>query len=167
MTEFTFRETEPADLTYVKRLNYLTDVFGDETVDPDPEEFLAANEFYLSSWTPERGGVIAFDRLGVPAGASWLIWGSDELHGAGFVGPEFPELAIAVEKRSSRRGLGGQLLERVAELARELDAAGVSLCVHEDNPGARALYERNGFKVQRREDDSPYTVMLRRFADGE
>ena len=165
--QFTFRETGPADLTYIKRLNYLADVFGDETVNPDPEQFLDANRFYLDAWTPERGGVLVSDHLGVPAGASWLIWGTEELHGAGYVAPDIPELAIAVEKRYARRGLGGQLIERVADLAKELGAPGLSLCVHEDNVAAKALYERRRFEFHGQEGDSPYIAMVRRFPDAE
>lgn len=167
MSSFIYRETTTEDLTYIKRLNLLTETFGDEFGDVDPEEFRAASQFYVDAWNPERGGVLVFDGLGIPAGGTWLLWGDKQLHGTGYVGPEVPELAIAVETRFGRRGIGGQLLERAAELAADLGAPALSLCVHEQNPGARALYERHGFEFHSQEEANPYAVMLRDFSAGE
>lgn len=169
---FTFRRTEPADLTYIKRLNYLTEVFGDETVDPDPVDFREGTRFYVGCWEPTNG-VIAFDEeLDNPAGAVWLVFAQQSKSagentvtpvGEGYVGDAYPELAIGVEKRYQHRGLGGQLLEEAAQLAAELDCPGLSLCVHRDNPGARRLYVRHGFEHVEFHEDSGYEVMLQRF----
>ena len=167
MSSFTYRETTVEDLTYIKRLNLLTETFGDDLKEIDQEEFRWASAFYVDAWTPDRGGVLVFDELGIPAGGTWLLWGDDQLHGTGYVGPAVPELAIAVEKRFGRRGIGGQLLEKATELAAALGAPGISLCVHEENPGARALYERHGFEFHSQEESNPYAVMLRDFGSAE
>lgn len=167
MSSFTYRETTAEDLTYIKRLNLLTETFGDDLKVVDPEEFRMASQFYVDAWRPERGGVLVFDELGIPAGGTWLLWGDDQFHGTGYVGPQVPELAIAVEKRFGRRGIGGQLLKKAAALAADLGAPGISLCVHEENPGARMLYERQGFAFHSQEEGNPYSVMVRYFGSDE
>lgn len=160
--KFTFRETSEADVTYVKRLNYLTDVFGDESVTPESEEFLEGMSFYVGKWEPDNGILVNDDDLDNPAGAAWYIFGDDEHHGVGYVGEDIPELAIAVESRYRRNGLGAELLRRAADLAEQRGCPGISLCVHNDNPGARRLYEREGFVlVGERKDD--YVAMKRTF----
>ncbi|AGS35207.1 hypothetical protein B841_08670 [Corynebacterium maris DSM 45190] len=150
MSNFHLRETTESDRTYIARLNYLTDVFGDETLDPGPG-FEEDTRFYVDAWRAERGGVVAFDHRGVPAGAAWLNWGSAEHHGFGFTRPEVPEVAIAVEGRQRRRGLGARLLRAATALAQDLGSPAISLCVDEANLRAHALYVREGF-VQVRHD---------------
>lgn len=54
------------------------------------------------------------------------------------------DLAVRGEFRG--KGLGGALLDCVAEKARALGCCRVTLEVHENNPGARRLYERKGFE---------------------
>lgn len=142
---FTYRETSGADLTYIRRLNYLTEVFGDESVTPESAEFLAGTEFYVGAWQPTDGVLVLDEDLDNPAGAAWFIFASSGAHGAGYVADDIPEVAVAVEKRYQGRGLGTQLLRRAADSVRARGCPGVSLCVHRDNPGARRLYEREGF----------------------
>jgi len=52
---------------------------------------------------------------------------------------------LAVLPSHQGRGVGGDLLEAVAERARGIGACRVTLEVHESNGGARRLYERHGF----------------------
>ncbi|AKK11436.1 GNAT family N-acetyltransferase [Corynebacterium uterequi] len=158
-----YRPSTSADLTYIRRLNYLTEVFGDESATPDTAEFLEASRFYVGRWDPQRGGIIAVDEdLDNPAGGAWLIFGTAECHGEGFVDPAFPELAIAVETRYQGRGVGTELMAHALDLARSWDVPGVSLCVHVDNPGARRVYERVGY-VAVADAPSGYTTMVYRF----
>ncbi|GAB3940717.1 GNAT family N-acetyltransferase [Corynebacterium tapiri] len=157
---FIFRETTAEDKTYIYRLNYLADVFGDETKNPDSQEFLEATRVYVDEWDAERGGVLVIDEdLKNPAGGAWLVYGTDDSHGEGYVAEGIPEVAIAVESRYRGSGLGTELLKKSAELARDRGAKQLSLCVHDDNPRARALYERLGFKTVKVKDN-PYTVMV-------
>lgn len=162
MPTFDYRETSAADLTYIKRLNYLTEVFGDESVTPESTEFLAGTQFYVGAWKPTDGVVVIDENLDNPAGGAWYMFGTEELHGSGFITEEIPELAIAVEKRYQGNGLGTTLLRRAAELAKERGCPGISLCVHEDNPGARRLYEREGFEFYATRDGG-YDAMVRHF----
>lgn len=139
----TIRQTEPADLTYIKRLNFLTEVFGDERK-PVPADFEEGIPFYVEHWRPEDG-VIAFDDHGIPAGALWYLWGNADNHGTGYVRDDYPELAIAVENRNQGQGVAGKLFKGVFEQLRERNIPGVSLCVHQDNTSAQEIYEAKGF----------------------
>ena len=77
-----------SDSTYLSRLNFLTDTFGDEfgavTVDFDRDWI-----YYLQNWTEDKGGFIAW-RGHIPAGGVWLNWGSDDFHGFGHVEEGIP-----------------------------------------------------------------------------
>lgn len=161
MSTFTLRPTCREDLTYIKRLNYLTEVFGDETQDPH-DTFVENNEFYLDQWDPHNGGFIAFDEHGIPAGGVWLIDGDNDIHGTGYVHKDVPELAIAVEKRYQRQGLSKMLLDAAIQLCRDTNHPAVSLCVHDNNPGARKAYEKKGFVEHSYDPERQYTTMYLR-----
>lgn len=159
---FLFRETTAHDVTYIKRLNYLAEVFGDETVTPDTTQFRESNAFYTGAWDPADGVLAMDETLDAPAGGCWFIYGTDALHGTGFVAPEMPELAIAVENKYQGNGLGPQLIDRAADLARAKGCPGVSLCVHTENTRAHRLYGKLGFSTVG-ERDGGYVAMVRRF----
>ena len=59
-----------ADRTYLARLNFLTDTFGDEFKEL-PAEFDTDFDYYLGGWEPSRGGFIAWEG-NVPARQWWL-----------------------------------------------------------------------------------------------
>ncbi|AKK02120.1 GNAT family N-acetyltransferase [Corynebacterium epidermidicanis] len=133
-----------SDRTYIARLNFLTETFGDEhgTIGEDFEEEFV---YYVQGWQPEQGAVIAW-RGAIPAGGAWLRPGTDDRHGFGHVREGIPEVAIAVEERYKGQGLGTALLNRATELAGELGYAGISLSVHPDNARAHRLYLHLGFQ---------------------
>lgn len=158
MSLFHFRETTESDRTYIARLNYLTEVMGDETLDPG-EGFEEDVRFYVDSWRAERGGVLAYDAFEVPAGGVWLNWGTAEFHGFGFTRPEVPELALAVEPRHRRHGVGGRLLRAATGLAAELGAPAVSLCVDEWNTGAHTLYLKEGFAQVHHDIENSFYIL--------
>ncbi len=54
---------------------------------------------------------------------------------------------IAVRRDSRRRGVGGAILKRVKDCAREQGAVRMFLEVRKSNAAARALYKRVGFAV--------------------
>lgn len=154
--------TTEADRTYISRLNFLTDTFGDESADL-PDDFDRWVEYYVGSWRPERGGLIAW-RGNVPAGGSWLLWGSKDNHGYGHVTEGVPELAIAVERRYAGFGIGSRLIEGVSQVAKEAGAPGISLSVHRENAHAHRLYTRLGFEHTGAIVDG-YYVMLKTFEE--
>lgn len=143
--QFTLRRATESDRTYLQRLNYLADVLGDETAEIGDEERDGVAG-YVDDWDPERdGGIIAFDQWRTPAGGVWLrYWPSPE-HGHANLGPDVPELAIAVEGRFAGNRLGAQLLQAAVELAAEKGSPRVALWVDPANPRARHRYESFGF----------------------
>lgn len=154
--------TTESDRTYIYRLNFLTEVFGEETAEIS-ENFSEDLHFYVKSWAPDRGGFIAWDSQGIPAGGVWLLWGAENDHGYGFVAPDIPELAIAVEPRFRGQGAGSLLINAAIKQARELGAPGVSLCVDDDNPRALKLYRRLGFVDVRHDDEWGVSILVHRF----
>ncbi|MDJ1131730.1 GNAT family N-acetyltransferase [Streptomyces iconiensis] len=69
---------------------------------------------------------------------------------------------IAVEAAARGRGIGGLLLEEIADLAAERGCREVRLDVIDTNPRAQALYERHGFTAVRTEH-TPYLRALMGF----
>lgn len=161
MSDFTLVRMGEADRTYLARLNFLTDVFGNEDAETS-EHFLEEARFYLDSWKPASGGFVVWDGA-IPAGGVWLNWGTERFHGAGFVEEGIPEVAIAVESRYRGRGLASLLLSAVADLAQEMNAPGVSLAVATGNESAYAVYEHLGFSLEQKVAGSHYVAMVKRF----
>lgn len=159
---FTIVETTESDRTYIARLNYITDVRGDETAEVC-EGFLDDVRYYVDEWQPENGGFVAYDTTRIPAGGVWIRWGTATNHGYGHVLEGVPELCIAVEERFRNRGLGTKLLLNTIELAKELGARGISLCVGQDNPRAHRLYNRVGFKEVCFDNETGYYTLAINF----
>ncbi|QNE88677.1 GNAT family N-acetyltransferase [Corynebacterium incognita] len=157
--DLVLRATTEADRTYVARLNFLTDTFGDEHGEL-PEDFETDFVYYVEGWEPNQGGFIAW-RGGVPAGGVWLLWGTEDNHGYGFVEESIPELAIAVEGRFKGEGIGTALLDAATELARTLGAPGISLSVEQSNERAHRLYQHVGFEPVG--DRRGHFVLVKRF----
>ncbi|WP_172595886.1 GNAT family N-acetyltransferase [Corynebacterium kutscheri] len=166
MSEITLIPTTESDRSYIARLNFLTEVFGDEhaeLTDQEMKRFHEDFEYYVRQWEPNNGGFIAWDG-DIPAGGVWLVWGTDQQHGYGYVDSRLPELAIAVEPRYRKgKGVGTALIQEVLELAQKQQWAGVSLSVSEDNPRAHALYRRLGFKDVRYDAPTKHYVLEQRF----
>ncbi len=81
--DFSIRPASVSDRTYIARLFFLTDVFGDETK-PVSEFHTRDLPGYVDDWDPERdGGFMAFDQFSVPAGGIWLRYWSGLMQQAG------------------------------------------------------------------------------------
>ncbi|MBM7824337.1 ribosomal protein S18 acetylase RimI-like enzyme [Arcanobacterium pluranimalium] len=145
---FTFRAATEQDRTYIHRLFYLTDVYGDESK-PVSSLFGKLSQGYVSDWSPENdGGVIALEPEGVPAGGVWLRhWANKDAVGFANLDPNIPELAIAVEPRNIHRGLGVKLLIAACELAKTQGCEFIALHVDHENLRAVKIYKRFGFTV--------------------
>lgn len=101
---------------------------------------------YVEDWgRPGDDGVVA-EVAGTPAGACWLRLFTEESHGWGFVGPDVPELSIAVAPQHRERGIGGRLLAAAVTRAEQSGHPAVSLAVMPDNHRAHRLYLRAGFR---------------------
>lgn len=143
--EFSLRPATESDRTYIQRLNFLAEVFGDET-SALSETTLPDLIGYVDDWDPATdGGVIAFDEYRTPAGGVWLRHWASEDQGHANLGPDVPELAIAVENRFAGHALGARLLDAACNLARSQGATRIALFVDPNNPRARHRYEKFGF----------------------
>ena len=143
--EFTLKPATESDRTYIRRLHYLADVFGDESKPLNcSQEKLTA---FVDDWSPEHdGGWIAYDQDQTPAGGIWLrYWEPDNRISHANLGPNVPELFLAVEERSHGYGLSAVLLHSVCELAIDQGAEKISLEVMPENKRARHVYEKFGF----------------------
>ncbi|QPK83644.1 GNAT family N-acetyltransferase [Corynebacterium qintianiae] len=142
---FTLHPATESDRTYLQRLNFLADVFGDEDGELS-DDAVRGVESYVDDWDPQRdGGVIAFDSYRTPAGGVWLRYWKTPEEGHANLGPDVPELAIAVENRFAGNALGATLLDAACELARSQGAKRIALWVDPENPRARHRYEVFGF----------------------
>ena len=59
---------------------------------------------------------------------------------------EIEDFTVA-SSHSQRQGIGSAMLERAAALCRERGESRLGLGVGQDNPDARRLYERRGFRL--------------------
>jgi ribosomal protein S18 acetylase RimI-like enzyme len=100
---------------------------------------------YVEDWgRPGDAGVIA-EEDGQPVGACWYRLFTVARHGYGFVGESVPELSLAVREHARGRGVGTDLIDAIADVARSERLGALSLSVEEENPALR-LYERAGFE---------------------
>lgn len=140
-----FRFLEPADTALLERatlLNVNWDRAGFTAADVRSDARLA----HYALLDPDRGdmGIVATADGGW-VGVVWLLFLPAEDPGYGFVAPGVPELSICVVPGHRRRSVGTRLTEQVLAVARERGIGAVSLSVGAGN-GARALYERFGFR---------------------
>jgi DNA-binding MarR family transcriptional regulator/GNAT superfamily N-acetyltransferase len=153
-----FRAATPDDEPLLRAatldaMNWDGDRFDDDAL--DRPEF--AHYFRGFDGVRDRG-VLATDADG-PVGAAWVRFLPRGDQGYGFVADDVPELTLAVDARARGRGLGTELLTRLLAVGCDAGWRGVSLSVEDGNAGARALYERAGFRTVGRNGDSD-TMLL-------
>jgi ribosomal protein S18 acetylase RimI-like enzyme len=144
----TLRGATMDDVGFLRRMTYEAAFWRPGPSRPDFERGLATPGIgrYVEDWGREGDeAVIALVR-GRPVGAAWFRRFEANDPGFGFVGPDVPELAIAVEEEFRGRGIGDRLLRALLSRAVERGVARISLSVNFDNPAAR-LYRRLGFRV--------------------
>lgn len=134
---------------------------------PRPADPLADDHVarYLDGWgRPGDLGLVAWeaDRR---VGAAWTRRMSADRAGYGFVGPDVPELTVAVAPADRGRGLGRALVGGALDQAAAHGTARVSLSVADAvNPAAAHLYRTLGFAEVAREAgaaDGPALARLR------
>lgn len=112
---------------------------------------------YVTGWPlPGDFGLVALAGAN-PVGVAWLRVFAASDPGYGFVAADVPELSMAVFPDYRGQGVGTVLMNALIDHAGERGLRALSLSV-EDNNRARALYERSGFKLVRRDGNSD--VML-------
>ena len=132
----------------------------ERTPRPTLAEVLATPELahYIEGWPrPGDFGVVA-EQDGTPIGAAWCRSFTADDPGYGFVADHIPEVSIGVIAQSRGRGIGAQLLTKLAEEARANGIAALSLSVERANPALR-LYERMGYRTVAEGEDSSTMVL--------
>jgi GNAT superfamily N-acetyltransferase len=148
----------PDDLDFLAEMTLLA------AFPPGPLPAGAAAMPHARRWVEEWGkpgdaGVVAWlDEVRV--GAAWCRIHVERVLAQDAYGGPLAELAIAVVAGHRRRGVGGRLLEGLAEEAAAAGHPGLSLTVNLRNPGL-ALYERAGYRVHERDGDR--LVMVKSF----
>ncbi len=110
---------------------------------------------YVEGWGRDGDEcVVASEAAGKPLGAAWFRLFPAEDPGYGFVAEDVPELTIGVAEDARGRGIGGALMKRVIEVAKDDGYKSLSLSVKKDS-SAVGLYERFGFKRKGESEQRP------------
>lgn len=86
-------------------------------------------------------------------GAVWIRCYTENNSIRGFINERIPVLVIGIRREFRNQGLGTRILEELFQEAKDRGISGISLMVSEDNE-ALNLYEKTGFSLQERVDDS-------------
>jgi ribosomal protein S18 acetylase RimI-like enzyme len=81
------------------------------------------------------------------------------MRGYGYIDDDTPEVTIGVESSYRGRGIGGQLLNALADHAHSHGFQRLSLSVEPENP-ARVLYERVGYRQVGVDEDGGIVMLL-------
>jgi ribosomal protein S18 acetylase RimI-like enzyme len=110
---------------------------------------------YHDGWGREGDLVVIADDAGRAIGAAYCRL----MRGYGYIDDDTPEVTIGVRSSYRGRGVGGQLLDALADLARGHGFQRLSLSVEPDNP-ARALYRRAGYRQVGVDEDGGIVMLL-------
>ena len=154
MMNCTIRTLTPDDETFLWEMLYQA-LHIPEGHPALPREIVQHPELarYVQDWGREGDcGLLAKDATtDQPIGAVWLRLLIGTNKGYGYVDDETAELSISVLPNYRGQGIGTQLLTHL--FASECGRSPISLSVSADNPAVH-LYERFGFEVVSRSDDS-------------
>jgi len=146
-----FRLSTRADPAFLAEMLYEAVNWRDDGAEERPpfEEQLSLPELrrYVEGWGRKGDlAIVALDRLDEPVGAAWFRLFTTDQPGYGFVGPDVPEVSIAVYPECRGQKVGSLLLSTLVTRARAEGHHALSLSVASENP-ARRLYARTGFEV--------------------
>jgi GNAT superfamily N-acetyltransferase len=138
------RAAGPGDLPFLRETLARAAGWRYEDVDRRLAEHPGVSRYLDGFGRAGDAAVIAEDEFGRSTGAAWYRYFSADEPGFGFVGPDVPELTIAVSPEARGRGTGTALLTALIDHAVKDGVRALSLSVEEDNPAVR-LYRRLGF----------------------
>jgi ribosomal protein S18 acetylase RimI-like enzyme len=155
------RPATDADLPLVKQTLYLALAWDPDDPIPPFEQVVDHPQIaiYHRGWMrPGDAGVVA-EVEGAFAGMAYYRTFTTTEPGQGYVDSETPELAIAIVPEHRSCGLGGRLLDALADEARRTGVSRISLSVSTGNR-ARRLYERHGYVAVSEEDTEIMVLTL-------
>ena len=149
-----------ADAGLVRRILYMA-------LDWKPDEELPPIEVvvehpevkrYHEGWGRAGDLGVAAEVDGEFVGGAFCRLFTEDDHGHGYVDPETPEVGVAVASGYRGQGIGGSLMDGIAELARNNSCPRLSLSVQVGNPAVN-LYRRLGYQ-EVSTDDSAHRMVL-------
>lgn len=162
-TQWSVRPGTRFEQSVLQRMIYEA-LYWQPDAEREPFEFVVSHpeiSRYVDAWG--RPGDTAMIAVGAPddrpVGAAWYRLFSEDQPGYGFVAPDVPELAIAVEHDYRGQGVGRALLESLIRSGRQSGVSRLSLSVELANVPALSLYQRLGF-VPVGGDEHNYTMLL-------
>ncbi len=110
-----------------------------------------ASPEFVASFVRSGGAFSAVDENGAVVGfaLAFFLDGALHLH------------EISVDPAHGRKGLGGRLLDAVAEFARTKDCSRITLSTFQDVPWNAPFYERHGYRQVTQENWTPGFHILR------
>ncbi|NND02836.1 MAG: GNAT family N-acetyltransferase [Acidimicrobiia bacterium] len=144
----TVRRLTADDLPAVQRILYLAIGWNDPDDLPPLEIALEhpALELFHEGWGRFGDAGCVAESEGAFVGGAYYRLFTDHRHGDGYIAPDVPEIAVAVDNNYRGRGVGRRLVNELAKVARASGIARLSLSVNKPNP-ARRLYERLGYEI--------------------
>ncbi len=82
------------------------------------------------------------------------VWTRTQVEGYGHLDENTPEFAISVKENFRRQGIGQKLMEEMIHLLKQQGYQKASLSVNKENHVAYSLYQKLGFKVMSKGQDS-------------
>lgn len=147
--QFELRGYEASDFEFVKRMVYEAVFWRESKQRPSLEEglkyqgVLDALEGY-----PDRAGdttvIATFE--GQPIGMALYRFWTESNPIRGYIREDSPVLIIGIDEKYRKQGLGGLLMQGIADEAVKQGLETISLCVSKDNVALK-LYEQQGYMV--------------------
>jgi ribosomal protein S18 acetylase RimI-like enzyme len=155
-----FRKGGPDDVEFIRQMLFEAFFWDPDLKRPDPDDFFKQNEldFLLAGWGRKGDHCVIAWENGIPVGAAWFRLWTEARHFYGFIGPDIPELGMAVKSSHRSKGIGRQLLERLIDVASSNNFKALSLSVDPSNFAVK-LYESVGFRKVKKSGSS-WTYLL-------
>ncbi len=143
----TLRPYRQSDSSFLERMLYEAVYWRRSKNTPSFEEAILNKDFLkaVSGFGNNDGdlAIIAEDDS-IPCGAVWIRYWDKEDNIRGYISPDIPILAIAVDENHRRMGVGEKLLSAIKVDALKNSINKISLCASKDN-FALNLYIKSGF----------------------
>lgn len=142
------REGHANDLPFLRHMLMKAYHWNHDGPLPPEDEFLSQPNIMerLEDWRPDDGDRAVISEVdGIPIGAAWYRFYTEENHAYGYINPQTPELGIGILPDHRSKGIGRTLINALIELARHEQICAISLCVDSENYALR-LYQSFGFE---------------------